>query len=87
MTRLDCQTAPPGRADAAFGPYSPLTRIVGPHRRKSQQSVRSARFGQPEIHRAAGMPLNLGIIRARAAMACEFDEPFILDTGKDEPAC
>ena len=26
------------------------------------------------------MPLNLGIMRGLAAMACEFDEPFILDT-------
>jgi hypothetical protein len=32
------------------------------------------------------MPLNLGIIRGLAAMACEFDEPFILGTRKYEPA-
>jgi predicted enzyme related to lactoylglutathione lyase len=32
------------------------------------------------------MPLNLGTIRGLAAMGCEFDEPFILDTGKYEPA-
>jgi len=28
------------------------------------------------------MPLNLGMMRGLAAMACEFDEPFILDTRK-----
>ena len=32
------------------------------------------------------MPLNLGIMRGLAAMACGFDEPFILDAGKYEPA-
>jgi hypothetical protein len=32
------------------------------------------------------MPLNLGIIRGLAAMAFEFDEPFILDTRKYQPA-
>jgi hypothetical protein len=31
---------------------------------------------------ASGMPLNLGMIRGLAAMAGEFDEPFILDTRK-----
>jgi hypothetical protein len=33
------------------------------------------------------MPLNLGIIRGLAALACGFDEPFILDTRKYDPAC
>jgi hypothetical protein len=32
------------------------------------------------------MPLNLGMIRGLAAMAGEFDEPFILDTREYEPA-
>jgi hypothetical protein len=32
------------------------------------------------------MPLNLGILRGLAAMAGAFDEPFILDTRKYEPA-
>jgi hypothetical protein len=32
------------------------------------------------------MPFNLGMMRGLAATACVFDEPFILDTRKHEPA-
>jgi hypothetical protein len=35
---------------------------------------------------ASGMSFNLGMTRGLAATACEFDEPFILDTGNTGPA-
>ena len=50
-----------------------------------QLCLRPAELGGLESL-ASGMPLNLGTIRGLAAMACEFDEPFILDAGKYEPA-